>query len=96
MTGKQRAYLRKLAQTEEPIVFIGKDGITEALIESADQALEARELIKGSVQQNSEITAREACDELCNVLEAQGISVVGRKFVIYRKSRDAKINIDNI
>lgn len=96
MTGKQRAYLRKLAQRQEPIVFVGKEGVTQALLTSVSQALEARELIKGSVQQNSELSARQACDSICENLQAEGISVVGRKFVIYKQAEEPKIDLKNI
>ena len=93
ITSKQRAKLRSMAQTIEPIVHIGKDGITENLVRQADDALAARELIKGTVQQNSSLTAREACDELAETLGAEGVSVLGRKFVLYRRSKEEKIAI---
>ncbi len=90
ITSKQRAKLRGMAQTLEPILYIGKDGIADNLIKQADDALEARELIKGSVQQNSAYTAREACDELAERLKAEGVSAIGRKFVLYRESVEKK------
>ncbi len=86
ITSKQRAKLRGMAQHMEPIVHIGKEGMTENIIRQADEALEARELIKGTVQQNCDLSAREACDELAQTLNAEGVSVLGRKFVLYRKS----------
>lgn len=88
ITSKQRASLRAMAQSLDPIVYIGKDGITDNLVGQVEGALEARELIKCSVQQNCEIGAREACDMLCNLTEAQGIAVLGRKFVLYRQSQE--------
>lgn len=60
MTSKQRAYLRGLANPMEPILHVGKDGVGENLIKQADDALEARELVKGAVLQNSPVTARGA------------------------------------
>ena len=90
MTSKQRAMLRAFAQHLEPIVHIGKDGITDNIITQAGDALEARELVKCSVQQNSALTAREACDILCEALGADGVSVLGRKFVLYRESKNKK------
>ena len=90
LTGKQRSQLKKLSQTMDCILHIGKDGITDGVIASADDALKARELIKGSVQQNCPLTAREACDELCRLTNAEGVSVLGRKFVLYRMSEDLK------
>ena len=53
MTSKQRAYLRGLANTMEPIIHVGKDGVNENMVKQASDALEARELIKGTVLQNS-------------------------------------------
>lgn len=90
INSKQRAKLRSMAQKADPILYVGKDGITENLMKQADDALEARELIKGSVQQNSPYTAREACDELANQLHAEGVSAIGRKFVLYRESKEKK------
>lgn len=70
----------------DPILHIGKNGLTEAVIRQADEALTARELIKGTVQQNCEIDARTACDLLCEATGAEPISTMGRRFVIYRYS----------
>lgn len=86
MTGKERAEWRAKAQHLDPIVHIGKEGVTDGVVQQVDEALTARELIKGSVQQNSDITAREACDALAAKTDAEPISVIGRKFVLYRFS----------
>ena len=88
MNGKQRAKLRGMAQTLDSIVFVGKEGITDTVAASADQALEARELIKCSVQQNCPLSAREASDILAGRLGAEGVSCTGRKFVLYRRSEE--------
>ena len=64
LTSKQRAQLRGLASTLDTIIHIGKDGISDNLIKQADDALEARELIKGKVLENSLLTAREAAEAL--------------------------------
>ena len=84
LTSKQRAYLRGLANTLEPIVIIGKDGIGDNLIKQANDALEARELIKCRVLENSMLTAREACDELSVLTRSEQVQVIGTKFVLYR------------
>ena len=92
MTSKQRAYLRGLANTMEPILHVGKDGVTENVIKQANDALEARELFKGTVLQNSPVTAREAADEICAATGAQPVQCIGNRFVIYRaKQKDPKI-----
>ncbi len=88
ITSKQRAYLRGLANTMEPIVHIGKDGISDALIKQVDDALEARELIKGTVLQNAPIEARKALDELCAATNAEPVQTVGKRFVIYRHRQE--------
>ena len=88
LTSKQRAKLRAMAQKEEPILHIGKGAMSENIIRQAEEALEARELIKGTVQQNSELTAKQACAALCEATGAQPVSVMGRKFVMYRASKD--------
>ncbi len=90
MTGKQRAQLRSMANGLETILYIGKDGITDATLKEAYDALEARELIKCAVQQNCEMTAKEACAELCEKTNAQFVACIGRRFVIYRESNTNK------
>lgn len=84
LTSKQRAYLRGLANELEPIVIIGKDGIGENLVKQANDALEARELIKCRVLENSMLTAREACDALCVLTRSEQVQVIGTRFVLYR------------
>ena len=91
MSSKQRAALRAIAQTIEPVVYIGKEGITDNVVSQVNDALEARELIKCSVQQNSALDEKEACEKLCTIKQAHGISVLGRKFVLYRRAKEQKI-----
>ena len=84
LTSKQRAYLRGLANTLEPIVIIGKDGIGENLVKQANDALEARELVKCRVLENRMLTAREACDTLSVLTRSEQVQVIGTRFVLYR------------
>ncbi len=84
MTGKQRAYLRAQANGLETILYVGKGGITEAVIRQTEEALTARELIKGRVLEASLLTAREACEQLAEATGAEGIQTVGSRFVLYR------------
>ena len=88
MTSKQRAYLRSMANTMETILYVGKDGIVPGTIKQASDALEAREIIKCAVQQGSPLSAREALDALCAELQAEPIQCIGRRFVMYRPSKD--------
>ena len=86
ITSKQRAQLRGMAMSIDTIIQIGKGGITESVVDSVSAALKARELVKGKVLENSMLTAREACDELCEKCRAEGVQVIGTKFVLYRES----------
>ena len=86
LTSKQRAYLRSLANSAETILQVGKEGISENLIKQVDDALTARELIKGKVLENSLLSAREACDELSKRTRSEQVQVIGNKFVLYRQS----------
>ena len=87
LTSKQRAQLRGLANTRDTILHIGKDGIGENLVKQADDALEARELIKGKVLENNiEYDARLAAQELAKATRSEVVQVIGTKFVLYRES----------
>ncbi len=97
MTTKQRARLRSMGTALEPVLHIGKDGITDNLSKQAWDALEARELIKVTVQKNAPFDAREACQALCDRVHAEPIQVIGSRFVIYRQAReDSKIKIEEL
>lgn len=93
-TSAQRARLRSLASTLSPVTQIGKGGITENLITTVSDALEARELIKLSVLETSEYTPREAAEALAEALNAAVIGVIGRKLVLYRRSLNGKRHIE--
>ena len=84
MTGKQRAYLRSLANGLDTILTVGKGGLTENVIQQADEALTARELIKGRVLETSMMTAAEACAALAVATGAEGVQSIGSRFVLYR------------
>lgn len=86
LTSKQRAQLRGLANGLETILQIGKDGIGENLIKQANDALEARELIKGRVLENSPLSPREGAEELARATRSQVVQVIGTKFVLYRET----------
>ena len=86
MTSKERKVLSSMGQKLEPIFQIGKNGIEGLMIKELSTALEARELIKISVLRNCDYTAKELINELCEQLQAEPISCVGSKIVIYRRS----------
>lgn len=87
LTSKQRAQLRGLANTIDTIIHVGKDGISENLVKQANDALEARELIKGKVLENNiEYDARLAAEELARATRSDVVQVIGNKFVLYRET----------
>ena len=90
LSSKQRAALRAMANTLDPIFQIGKGGVTEEICRQIDFALEARELIKVKVLQNSDYTSREAANEIADATGADVVSVIGSKFVLYKESKENK------
>ena len=88
MTSKQRAYLRSMANTLETILYVGKDGVTPGTVKEAFDALEARDLIKGCVQQGAPLSAKEALESLCAQVGAEPVQCIGRRFVMYKPSRE--------
>ena len=97
LTSKQRAQLRGMANRMETIFQVGKGGIGPALIKQVDDALTARELIKGKVLENSMLSAREGAEELAKATRSQVVQVIGTKFVLYRethsKEKDKRIKL---
>jgi len=97
LTSKQRAQLRGMANGIDTILQVGKDGLTENVVHQANDALEARELLKGRVLENSPLTAREVCQQLSALTRSEPVQVIGTKFVLYRethsKPRDKRIKL---
>ena len=87
LTGKQKKYLKGLAHTMSPIIQVGKNGINETLVETVNNALEARELIKISVLQNCLIETSEVAEALSTLTRSHEVQVIGRTIVLYRQSR---------
>ena len=90
LTSKQRAALRARANPIDTIFQVGKGGVNEQMCKSIADALEARELIKLKVLDNSDYTAKEAANEIAEAVEADVVSVVGKKFVLYKESKENK------
>ena len=86
LTSKERAELRSQANSLETTLMVGKGGVTDAVIAEAENQLTARELVKGKVLEGAMMTPREVCDEICEATGAEGVAVIGTKFVIYRFS----------
>jgi RNA-binding protein len=88
LTSKQRAYLRGLGNTLEPIFLIGKGGVSDSMIKEIDAALEARELIKLKVLNNSLEDPREASRQIAEAIGADVVQVIGGKFILYKPSAE--------
>ena len=86
LTSKQRAYLNGLAQSMKPIVQIGKNGLNDQIKTSVRQALDARELIKINLLQNTDEDARDVADLLEEEIGAQVVRVIGRVIILYKQS----------
>ncbi len=86
MTSKQRSNLKSIAATMRPIAQVGKEGISENLIKSLSDALEARELIKINLLPTSGDDGLETASEIARLLHAEVVAVIGRKAIIYRRS----------
>ena len=84
ITGKQRSYLRKLGQELDPLVFIGKNDMTETVIQELDNLLTSRELVKVKIQEGSILDAKPTANALAEMLNADFVQAIGRKFVLYR------------
>ena len=85
LSSKQRADLRSLANSEQPILHAGKNGVSDAMLKQADDALAARELIKGRVLESSPVTPRELAENIAASVNAEVVQVIGRNFVLYRR-----------
>lgn len=90
ITSKQRSYLRSLAHNIDPTVYIGKAGVTDNVIKEIDQCLEARELVKIKLQEGADLDAKTAANELALELRAEFVQAIGRKFTLYRQSKENK------
>ncbi len=96
ITGKQRSYLRKLGQELDALVFIGKNDVTDNVVEELDRALKTKELVKVKIQDGSLLEAKPVANELAEMLNADFVQAIGRKFVLYRpapKKEDRKIEL---
>ena len=88
LTSKQRAKLRGMANTIPALYQIGKDGITENMAKQFADALEANELIKVHVLENSLMDIREAAEEAAKAVGADTVQIIGSKFVLYKPSKE--------
>ena len=93
MTSKQRAYLKGLAMTMDPILQVGKSSMTPTLTAAIAEALEARELIKISVLQNCADDPKDIAALVAERTRSQVVQVIGKKIVLYKQGKDDKKKI---
>ena len=90
ITSKQRSYLKSLAHDLDPIVYIGKAGVTENVVKEIDTCLEARELVKVKLQEGCSLAPKDVANDLLEPLGAEFVQAIGRKFTLYRESKENK------
>ena len=94
LTSKQRAFLRSMANTEEPILHVGKGEISPSMLKQADDALTAREIIKGKVLETAAQPPKETAEIIAASVHAEVVQVIGRTFVLYRRNeKEQKIKL---
>ncbi|MGL5313416.1 MAG: YhbY family RNA-binding protein [Peptostreptococcaceae bacterium] len=109
LKGKQRAYLRSIANTLAPITQIGKDGVTESFLEQLDGMLRTREIVKITILDNAGLDTKETANAVCEALRAEFVQAIGSKFTVYKKNMDepkivfpgheqakAKVKVENV
>ena len=88
ITSKQRSYLKGLAHHENPMVYIGKDDVTENVIMEIDRILESHELVKVKLQESCILNPKDVANELKDRLHAEFVQAIGKTFVLYRQQKD--------
>ena len=88
LKGKQRAYLRSIANTLKPITQIGKDGVTESFLEQLDSMLTSREIVKVTILETAGLDSKEAANAICEALRAEFVQAIVSKFTLYRINND--------
>ena len=90
ITSKQRSFLKSLAHNIDPAVYIGKAGVTENVLKEIDMCLEARELVKVKLQEGCDLTPKDVANDVAARLGAEFVQAIGRKFTLYRQSKENK------
>lgn len=90
LTSKQRAQLRGLANTLQPIFQIGKEGVSKNMTDGIDRALEKRELLKVTILENADVDVRRTAERIAAATRAELVQCIGRRFVLYRESKERK------
>jgi len=93
INSKQRAYLKSLANNLDPVLIIGKDGISENTIKQLDDVLNKRELIKIKVLNNNYDDRKQMIDEIVEATNSEFVQFMGSKITLYRESEEKKIEL---
>ena len=88
LTSKQRSYLIGLSNQLDPVIQIGKNGVSPEAVISAEEAFNTRELVKGAVMKMAPESPREAAETLAGRTRSQVVMVIGRKFVLYKPFKE--------
>lgn len=88
LTGKQRSYLKGLANGLDTTVYIGKSGITEQVLTAINRELNAKELVKCAIGEGSDLDPKTVCNEVAEELNAEFVQAIGRRFILYRRAKD--------
>lgn len=88
ITSKQRSYLKRMGHDLEPVVYIGKNDLTDNVIKEIDNLLEARELVKVKIQEGSQMQPKQTGKEIAEILGAEFVQAIGRRFILYRRSQE--------
>ena len=88
LTGKQKSFLRSMGMSIEPVVMVGKEGVTPTVVQAAREAIKKRELIKVRVLQNAEQEPQEAIEMLADRTDSELVQVIGRNGLLYRKNEE--------
>lgn len=88
LKGKQRAYLRSIANTLKPVTQIGKEGVTESFLEQLDNMLRAREIVKVTILETAGLETKETANAVCEALRAEFVQAIGSKFTLYKRNME--------
>lgn len=91
ISSKQRSFLRGLAQQVDPTVYIGKQGLTDNVVNEIETGLKCRELVKVKIQEGCTLTPKDVANEMAEKLNAEFVQAIGRKFTLYRESEENKV-----
>ena len=88
LKGKQRAYLRSIANTLKPSTQIGKDGVTESFLDQLDDMLRKREIVKVTILETAGLETKETANAICEALRAEFVQAIGYKFTLYKRNTE--------